>query len=140
MRAVFMGTPSFVTPILEALNSDHQVDLVGVYTPPDRPRGRGRAPDMPPVKAYALEQGLAVYQPVSLRSARMQEELKELRPDVIVVAAYGNRAVGYTYLGEDLKARDDIERAVELGYDRAELEAEIEELKRLRNVPVPPAK
>ena len=89
MRAVFMGTPSFVTPVLEALNSDHQVDIVGVYTPPDRPRGRGRAPDMPPVKAYALEQGLAVYQPVSLRSARVQEELKELQPDVIVVAAYG---------------------------------------------------
>ncbi|MCI0879886.1 MAG: methionyl-tRNA formyltransferase [Chloroflexi bacterium] len=89
MRAVFMGTPSFVTPILEALNSDHQVDVVGVYTPPDRPRGRGRAPDMPPVKAYALELGLAVYQPVSLRSTRVQEELKELRPDVIVVAAYG---------------------------------------------------
>ena len=89
MRLVFMGTPSFVVPVLGALANAQDVSVVGVFTPPDRPRGRGRTPEMPPVKANALDRGLEVYQPVSLRSARVQAELSSLQPDVIVVAAYG---------------------------------------------------
>lgn len=89
MRLVFMGTPSFVLPVLDALLTVPDVQVVGVYTPPDRPRGRGRSAEMPPVKAYALDRGLPVYQPASLRRLPVQEELVSLRPDAIVVAAYG---------------------------------------------------
>ena len=89
MRLVFMGTPAFVTPVLGALASAPGIRVVGVYTPPDRPRGRGLSPEMPPLKAYALERGLPVYQPASLRSERSQRELAGLKPDVVVVAAYG---------------------------------------------------
>ena len=89
MRLVFMGTPSFVVPVLEGLFAAENVQVVGVYTPPDRPRGRGRAPEMPPVKARALELGLDVYQPESLRSPDVQTELSSLKADVFVVAAYG---------------------------------------------------
>ena len=89
MRLVFMGTPAFVIPVLEALGAAAGIELVGVYTTPDRPRGRGQAQEMPPVKSYAQEHGLPLYQPATLRSARVQAELKALGPDVIVVAAYG---------------------------------------------------
>ena len=89
MRLVFMGTPSFVVPVLGALADSRDVSVVGVFTPPDRPRGRGRSPEMPPVKAGALDRGLEVYQPASLRTFRVHAELKSLEPDVIVVAAYG---------------------------------------------------
>ena len=89
MRLVFMGTPSFVIPVLEGLFAAENVQVVGVFTPPDRPRGRGRSPEMPLVKARALDLGLNVYQPDSLRSRQVQAELLELHPDVIVVAAYG---------------------------------------------------
>ena len=89
MRLVFMGTPSAVVPVLEGLVAVEDIQVVGVFTPPDRPRGRGRTPEMPPVKARALDLGLRVYQPDSLRSPQVQSELAELRPDVIVVAAYG---------------------------------------------------
>ena len=89
MRVVFMGTPDFVIPVLESLVKSHHADVVGVYTPPDRPRGRGRSPEMPPVKARSLSLGLTVYQPPTLRSARVQQELAGLQPDIIVVAAYG---------------------------------------------------
>ena len=89
MRLVFMGTPCFVTPILDSLTTVPGIRLAGVYTPPDRPRGRGRSSQMPPVKTRALELGLNVYQPASLRSVEVQDELTALKPDVIVVAAYG---------------------------------------------------
>ncbi len=89
MRLVFMGTPAFVLPVLDALLAAPEVQIVGVYTPPDRPRGRGRSPDMPPVKSYAQDRGLSVYQPTTLRRPSAQEEMASLRPDVIVVAAYG---------------------------------------------------
>ena len=77
MRLVFMGTPTFVVPVLEGLIAAEDVQVVGVYTPPDRPRGRGRSPEMPPVKARALDLGLSVYQPDSLRSQQVQVELAE---------------------------------------------------------------
>ena len=89
MRLVFMGTPSFVVPVLDSLATASGVQVVGVFTPPDRPRGRGRSSQMPPVKTRALELGLEVYQPVSLRSAQVQAAVTALQPDVIVVAAYG---------------------------------------------------
>jgi methionyl-tRNA formyltransferase len=89
MRVVFMGTPDFVVPVLDALVESQDAEVAGVYTPPDRPRGRGRSPEMPPVKARALSLGLPVCQPATLRSAQVQEELAGLQPDVIVVAAYG---------------------------------------------------
>ncbi len=89
MRLVFMGTPAPVVPVLEALAAAPEVQVVGVYTQPDRPRGRGRTPEMPPVKHHALSLGLPVLQPPSLRPARVQAELAALRPEVMVVAAYG---------------------------------------------------
>jgi methionyl-tRNA formyltransferase len=89
MRLVFMGTPTFVIPVLDALIRTTGVEVVGVYTPPDRPSGRGRSPSVPPVKGHALALGLPVYQPATLRSARGQAELAALKPDVILVAAYG---------------------------------------------------
>ena len=89
IRVVFMGTPAYVIPVLRALTSAEDVQVVGVYTPPDRPRGRGRPMEMPPVKDFALERELPVVQPPSLRTDRAREELAALLPDVVVVAAYG---------------------------------------------------
>ena len=89
MRAVFMGTPTFAVPVLETLCGGPAVEVVAVYTPPDRPKGRGLEVESTPVKMAALELDLLVLQPTSLRSARVQKELAALRPDVIVVAAYG---------------------------------------------------
>ena len=89
MRLVFMGTPAFVVPVLEALLAEAEVQVVGVYTQPDRPRGRGRTVQLTPVKSAGANLELPVFQPVSLRSARAQQELADLRPDVILVAAYG---------------------------------------------------
>ena len=89
MRLVFMGTPAFVVPVLEALLAESEVQVVGIYTQPDRPRGRGRTVELTPVKSAGVNLGLPVFQPASLRSARAQQELADLRPDVILVAAYG---------------------------------------------------
>ncbi len=89
MRIVFMGTPAFAVPVLSAL-VDAGHDPVAVYSQPDRPLGRGRRTAPPPVKAYALEQGLDVFQPESLRrDAPARRRLSDLAADVIVVAAYG---------------------------------------------------
>lgn len=87
MRVVFMGTPSFAVPTLEALLRDHEV--VAVYTRPDAASGRGRRLVASPVKERALAEGIRVEQPRSLREPECLEVLRLLRPDVIVVAAYG---------------------------------------------------
>ncbi len=88
MRIVFMGTPGFAVPVLEALaRGGHQI--AGVVTQPDRPGGRGKALREPPVKETALKLGLAVYQPVRVRTPEFIEVLRSLRPEVIVVAAFG---------------------------------------------------
>jgi methionyl-tRNA formyltransferase len=87
MRIVFMGTPVFAVPSLEALSDLHRV--VGVVTQPDRRAGRGRALLASPVKEAAQERGLALYQPETLRSAEALERLTLWRPDLIVVAAFG---------------------------------------------------
>ncbi len=85
---VFAGTPEFAVPALEALlGSGHRV--VAVYTQPDRPAGRGRKPRPSPVKQRALQAGLTVHQPDTLRDPAEQERLAALKPDVMVVVAYG---------------------------------------------------
>ena len=92
MRIVFMGTPDFAVPCLQAL-LQQAYDVVGVFTQPDKPKGRGYKMIPPPVKAAAVEAGLSVYQPLSLRKGEEAEQamqtLQELNPDVIVVVAYG---------------------------------------------------
>ena len=89
MRLVFMGTPTFAVPVLAGLISLGDSEVVAVYTPPDRPSGRGRKAQSSPVKNYAIEQGLPVIQPASFRSDEAQMELAALQPDAIIVAAYG---------------------------------------------------
>ena len=88
MRVVFAGTPEFSVPPLQTLiDSGHEV--AAVYTQPDRPAGRGRRLQASPVKALALEHGLAVEQPASLKPAAALEQLRGYRPDLMVVVAYG---------------------------------------------------
>lgn len=88
MRIVFMGTPEFSVPPLEYLiRSEYQV--VGVYTQPDKPIGRGRALEQSPVKKVALAQGLEVFQPVRLRVPEEVQRLAALKPDLILVSAFG---------------------------------------------------
>ncbi len=88
MRVVFMGSPGFAVPALERLILGGY-DVVGVYTQPDRPAGRGRAPASPPVKNAAVQRGLPVFQPESLRSPEALAQLEQLKPDVIVICAFG---------------------------------------------------
>lgn len=88
MRIVFMGTPEFSIPTLRRLMaSDHEV--VAVYTQPDRATGRGRILTPPPAKRVAVDQGLPVFQPVSLRAESEVERLARLKPDAIIVVAFG---------------------------------------------------
>jgi methionyl-tRNA formyltransferase len=84
---VFMGTPDFAVPVLKKLFETQRV--VGVVTQPDRPAGRGRQVQPPPVKAAAEAMGIPVYQPRSLRSEEAAEPLREWQPKMIVVAAFG---------------------------------------------------
>ena len=84
-----MGTPTFAVPVLAGLTGLDGYEVVGVYTPPDRPAGRGRKAQSSTVKDFALENDLTVLQPANFRSAEVQAELAELRPDAIIVAAYG---------------------------------------------------
>ena len=86
-RIVFMGSPDFALPALQALYEHYQV--VGVVTQPDRPAGRGRQPQASPVKQAAQALGLEVYQPVSLRKPEVLAQLSAWAPDLIVVAAFG---------------------------------------------------
>ncbi len=88
MRIVFMGTPEFSVPALEYLiKSEYRV--VGVYTQPDSPTGRGRTLEHSPVKKMALEHGLEVFQPVKLRNPEEVQRLAALKPDLILVSAFG---------------------------------------------------
>ena len=89
LKIVFMGTPGFAVPVLSAL-LDAGHDVVGLYTRPDRPAGRGRRLAPPEVKRFALERKIPVFQPYSLRrDETARQELAGLSPDVIIVAAYG---------------------------------------------------
>lgn len=88
MRIVFMGTPEFsVAPLEYLIRSEYQV--VGVYTQPDRPTGRGRTLEQSPVKNMALAHGLEVFQPVRLRNHDEVQRLTALKPDLILVTAFG---------------------------------------------------
>lgn len=88
LRIIFAGTPDFAARHLGALlSSGHQV--VGVFTQPDRPAGRGKKLMPGPVKVLAEEQGLPVFQPVSLRPQENQQLISDLNADVMVVVAYG---------------------------------------------------
>ena len=87
LRIIFMGTPDFAVPALRALAEDHQV--MAVVTQPDAPAGRGRALAQSAVKHAALELGLPVLQPPSLKQPEAVAELSSLRPDIIFVAAFG---------------------------------------------------
>ncbi len=88
MRIVFMGTPDFAAASLEKL-IEKRYEIVGVFTQPDRPKGRGMALSACPVKALALSHGLEVFQPESLRTPEAIELMRALRPDLIVAVAYG---------------------------------------------------
>ena len=88
MRVVFMGTPDFASASLERLLcSSHEV--IGVFTQPDKPVGRGMKLQPSPVKAVALSAGLPVYQPEKVKNGEALEILKELQPDILAVVAYG---------------------------------------------------
>ena len=88
MNIVFMGTPQFAVPCLQRiLEAGYPVS--GVFTQPDKPKGRGYKMVPPPVKELALEKGIPVFQPVSLKPDESFETLRSLNPDLIIVVAYG---------------------------------------------------
>src|SRR5574341_701424 len=88
-RVVFMGTPEFAVPCLQALYDHPAFEVVGVVTQPDRPAGRGQAVQPPPVKVRALELSLPIFQPETLRAEEAIAHLREWSPDVLVVVAFG---------------------------------------------------
>lgn len=87
-RLIFMGTPDFAVPSLEAL-LNHGEEVAAVVCQPDRPRGRGRKVSPPPVKVLAEKHNLPVLQPTKIRTEEFLERIKSYKPDLIVVAAYG---------------------------------------------------
>ena len=89
MRIVFMGTPDFAVGSLQALCESGKHEILAVVTQPDRPKGRGNKLLQTPVKEYALEQDLTVYQPQKVKTPEFVELLHELQPELIVVAAFG---------------------------------------------------
>jgi methionyl-tRNA formyltransferase len=88
-RVVFAGTPEFAVPCLNALSTVGGIEVVAAYTQPDRPAGRGRVLTASPVKQRALELGIPVLQPETLRDSGAQEQLRALAPQLMVVVAYG---------------------------------------------------
>ena len=89
MKILFMGTPDFAQASLSALY-DAKYDIVGVVTNPDKPKGRGMKLVASPVKEFAIQKGLKIYQPTKIKNnEEIIEEIKELNPDVICVVAYG---------------------------------------------------
>ena len=88
MTILFMGTPDFDVPSLEALIAAGHT-ICGVFTQPDRPKNRGMKLQAPPVKRIALAHDIPVFQPVTLKDGTALEEIRQLSPELIVVAAYG---------------------------------------------------
>lgn len=89
MNVIFMGTPDYASEILSALVADNEINVVAVYTQPDKPVGRKKVMTPPITKVVALENSLAVYQPNRLRDEETVAELLTIECDYIVVAAYG---------------------------------------------------
>ena len=89
MRIVFMGTPDFAAAPLETIIKSGKHQVTGVITQPDKPKGRGKSMQFPPVKEKALEYDIPVWQPAQVNSEEMIAVLKEQNPDCIVVAAFG---------------------------------------------------
>ena len=88
MRIVFMGTPDFAAASLQKL-LDEKFNVVGVFTQPEKPKGRGMEMCFSPVKELALAHDLPVYQPEKMRDGTAYEQIKALAPDILVVVAYG---------------------------------------------------
>ena len=88
MRILFMGTSEFAVPALRELIT-HEFEPIGVVTQPDRPSGRGKRLTAPPVKIFATEHNLPIYQPEKVREPSFLRILESLTPDVIIVAAFG---------------------------------------------------
>jgi methionyl-tRNA formyltransferase len=89
MKVIFMGTPEYAEKILDRLIQESDIEVVAVYTQPDKPVGRKRVMTPPEVKVLAESHNIAVYQPISLRNEESIDELLKIECDYIVVAAYG---------------------------------------------------
>lgn len=89
MRVVFMGTPDFAVSSLAAMYDDGGYDICAVYTRADKARNRGMKLSFSPVKEYAVSKSLQVYQPKSLRDGEAARQIKDMKPDLIAVVAYG---------------------------------------------------
>ena len=88
MKLVYMGTPDFAVTILDGLlEAGHQIEAV--FTQPDRPKGRGKKMQAPPVAEYALEHDLKLLQPTSIKTPEVEQLFKDIMPDAVIVAAYG---------------------------------------------------
>jgi len=95
MRITFLGTPAFAVPALKRLIDDDRFEISAVFTQPDRPAGRGQRLHPGPVKLLATEKGIPVFQPARIRVEENRPVFEGLRPDVIVVAAYGQILPGW---------------------------------------------
>ena len=89
INIIYMGTPDYASTILQKLVNDEEINVLSVYTQPDKPVGRKKVLTAPITKVVALENNLPVHQPLNLRSPETEKEIKSLNPDYIVVAAYG---------------------------------------------------
>lgn len=88
MKIIFMGTPDFAVPTLKAL-TDAGHDITLVVTQPDKPKGRGKAMQFPPVKQCAVDNNIPVFQPLKIKERENLDKLKEYEADLIVVVAFG---------------------------------------------------
>ncbi len=95
MRILFMGTPEFAMHNLKAIHENTSNQIVGVVTTPDKQKGRGMVLTPSPVKAYATEAGLDVYQPQTLKDGAFLDVLEKLQPELIIVVAYGKILPSY---------------------------------------------
>jgi methionyl-tRNA formyltransferase len=89
MRIVFCGTPEFAVPALRALLANPEFAVEAVVTQPDRPRGRGQRVSASPVKEVAAQAGVRIYQPASMKSDEARDFFVEIKPDAVVIIAYG---------------------------------------------------
>ena len=87
MRILFMGTPEFAVPCLDRMNKEHEV--IGIYTKVDKVNKRGGKITYLPVKQYGLDNNIPIYQPSTLKDGTVEQEIREMNPDLIVVVAYG---------------------------------------------------